>query len=66
MYCLGPFLTMPSTRAPPKQPNDAVEDTQSNKRQRHEPDLLEGVDVSADRLSTKVGVIPPSTAPTLY
>ncbi|THW81680.1 hypothetical protein D6D17_09583 [Aureobasidium pullulans] len=43
---------MPSTRAPPKQPNDAVEDTQSNKRQRHEPDLLEGVDVSADRLST--------------
>ncbi|THX91183.1 hypothetical protein D6D03_10765 [Aureobasidium pullulans] len=45
---------MPSTRAPPKQPNDAVEDTQSIKRQRHEPDLLEGVDVFADRLSTKV------------
>ncbi|THZ03581.1 hypothetical protein D6C93_02941 [Aureobasidium pullulans] len=44
---------MPSTRAPPKQPNGAVEDTQSNKRQRHEPDLLEGVDVFADRLSTK-------------
>ncbi|THW64600.1 hypothetical protein D6D20_02810 [Aureobasidium pullulans] len=39
--------------APPKQPNGAVEDTQSNKRQRHEPDLLEGVDVFADRLSTK-------------
>ncbi|THY91086.1 hypothetical protein D6C92_06446 [Aureobasidium pullulans] len=57
---------MPSTRAPPKQPNDAVEDTQSNKRQRHEPDLLEGVDVSADRLSTKVGVIPPSTTPTFH
>ncbi|THX24792.1 hypothetical protein D6D12_07415 [Aureobasidium pullulans] len=46
---------MPSTRAPPKQPNDAVEDTQSNKRQRHEPDLLDGVDVFADRLSTKIG-----------
>ncbi|THZ76419.1 hypothetical protein D6C85_02285 [Aureobasidium pullulans] len=44
---------MPSTRAPIKQPNDAVEDTQSNKCQRHEPDLLEGVDVFADRLSTK-------------
>ncbi|TIA24816.1 hypothetical protein D6C81_02337 [Aureobasidium pullulans] len=44
---------MPSTRAPPKQPNGAVEETQSNKRQRHEPDLLEGVDVFADRLSTK-------------
>lgn len=60
----NPKVIMSSTRSSRKRPNDVVDQQEGHKRQKlpilqSEPasDLLHGVDVSADRLNTKVSAL---------